>query len=83
MVFTSGVWTSSTGSRDIRLLTLRRFYDLGLLQICRILTGAAEGDRILPGVGHHHEFMGIASADASRIRLHRTEIQTATGEDPL
>ena len=50
--------------RQIRIFLLSRFHDLGLLQIRRILTGAAKDDRILPGIGHDHEFVGITSPDA-------------------
>ena len=83
MVLTSGVWTSSTEAEMPSLPASVRVRDLGLFEIRRVLTGAAEDDGILAGIGHDHEFVGITAADASRIRLHRPEVQTAAREDPV
>jgi len=53
----------------------------GLFQIRRVGAFFAKHHRVFSGVGHDHELVGILAADASGIRFHRPELQTAAPEN--
>ena len=73
------------GGQELALVG-RKFFgtlELRLLQVGRVTADAAKGHGILTRIGDDVEFMGIAAADAPRVRLDGAETQTAPAEDAV
>ncbi len=55
---------------------------LRLLDVRPVRTGGAGDDRVLAGVGDHHEFVRARAADVPRVRLYGAKIEPHPAEDP-